>query len=156
MCESCQKGRLQVGKLDCCTFKNWRELTCPFYVFTRNEFEFEISRFFDHFTTIYKSCLFQLLLILFSSKKFDCFKSSWKHGVHTSALLSKNGGYVLVLSSYSKDLKYLLNVDLHFIQSRILQIFDNFEKKWLYLLLIFELDHWPNFVVYIAIKPITR
>ena len=50
MCESCQKGRLQVGKLGCCTFKKWRELTCPFYVFTKNKFKFGISRFFDHFT----------------------------------------------------------------------------------------------------------
>ena len=49
MCESCQKGRLQVGKLGCCTFKKWRELTCPFYVFTKNEFKFGISRFFYHF-----------------------------------------------------------------------------------------------------------
>ena len=30
------------------------------------------------------------------------------------------------------------------------------KKKILYLLLIFELDHWPNFVVYIAIKPSAR
>ena len=56
----------------------------------------------------YKSCLLSILL---SSKKFDYFKSSWKHSFHNSenlaAVRSKHG-----FSSYFKDLKYLLNVDL--------------------------------------------
>ena len=114
MCESCQKGRLQVGKLGCCTFKKWRELTCPFYVFTKNEFKFGISRFFDH---LKRQVLFDSFVISsFFVKKIwllQKFVKTWRsHLVHTSALLSKNGGYVLVLSSHVKDFKYLLNVDI--------------------------------------------
>ena len=138
MCESCQKGRLQVGKLGCCTFKKWRELTCPFYVFTKNKFKFGISRFFDHFTA---TSLVGFICYRFFFRRKNLIASKVRKNMAFTRRLyfQKNGGYVLVLSSHVKDFKYLLNVDIQiFIYSSqiVLQIFHNFEKNSLLCLVV--------------------
>jgi hypothetical protein len=135
MCESCQKGRLQVGKLGCCTFKKWRELTCPFYVFTKNEFKFGISRFFDHFKR-------QVLFVSFVISSFfvekiwllQKFAKTWRS--HVGSTLKKMVGMYL---SFLHMLRTLGNCWTLIFRSSFnpssqifLQIFHNFEKNSLY------------------------
>jgi hypothetical protein len=148
MCESCQKGRLQVGKLGCCMLYFQKMAAIYLFFLCFHEKRIWIWNFTIWPLYNYKSCLISILL---SSKKFDCFKSSWKHSFHNSenlaAVRSKHG-----FSSYFKDLKYLLNVDLQmFILSSQktynLQIFTlmiKLKKKCLYLLLNCIEFNWPN------------
>ena len=147
MCESCQKGRLQVGKLGCCTFKKWRQFTCSFYVFTKNEFEFGISRF-DHFTTT------SLVCYRFFYRQKNLITSKVRENIAFTIrkiwlLYVQNMAFLHILRTWSTCWTLIFRCSFYPVKKLTIYkyfycIMIKLKKKCLYLLLNCIEFNWPN------------